>query len=191
MGQHHIIYVPGIQDDRLRGQSLLTSLWRLYGVRGHCHEMPWFGPEPFEPKMQKLLGRIDSYRAQGHCVSLIGASAGASAVINAYVQRREDISALIYICAKINAPETVSDRTYSANPAFKTSMYKLQDNLKELTSEDKAKMHSFYSPADQVVPYEATVIPGVAESRLPALRHGEAIIYSLSLGARRMLSHLS
>ena len=188
--QHHIIYIPGIHDDRLKVQSFLVSLWRVYGVRGHCHEMPCFGPEPYEPKFKSLLERIDRYSSQGHRISLVGASAGASAAINAYVERRNAIGGLAYICGKINAPETVSKRTYSNNPAFETSMYKLQDSLKELTVEDKARMHSFYTPADQVVPYEATVIPGVAESKLPALRHGQTIIYSLSFGAAGLLRPL-
>lgn len=166
------------------------KLWRFHGVHGHCHEIPWAGPEAFEPKLQKLLDHIDKYLAKGYKVSLIGASAGASGVLNAYMERRDDISGLAYICAKINDPDTVSRKTYAKNPAFKTSMEVLQKNLPKLTQADKAKMHSFYSPGDSTVPYEATVISGVAESRLPALRHGRAILYSLSFGAPKLLKPL-
>jgi len=188
--QHHVIFVPGILDDIYHAQSALIESWRLHGVHGHCHEVPWAGPEAWEPKFQRLLDKIDKYKKQGHLVSLIGASAGASAVLNAYVERRNDITGLVYICAKINAPETVEEKTYRENPAFKTSLYALQDNLKELTPEDKAKMHSFYSPGDTRVPYEATVITGVEEIRLPALRHGRAILYGLSVGAGQLLAPL-
>lgn len=188
--QHHIIYVPGILDDIYHGQSTLVKLWEVHGVHGHCHEMPWEGPEPFEPKLQRLLDQIDGYRAEGHTVSLVGASAGASGILNAYAKRKDDLHSLVYICAKINTPETVSKKIYGRNPAFKTSMEVLQKNLPKLTPADKAKMHSFYSPSDGTVPYEATVIPGVAESRLPALRHGKAILYSLSFGAPKLLSAL-
>ncbi len=182
MKQHHVIYVPGILDDKFWIQGMLIRFWRLYGVHGHCHEIPWAGPEAWQPKFQRLLDEIDRYADQGHRVSLVGASAGASAVLNAYVERRHKIHRLAYICAKINAPETVSDKTYTENPAFKTSLYQLQDNLKKLTAADKAKMHSYYSPKDGTVPYAATVIKGVDEARLPALRHGRAILYSLSFG---------
>lgn len=159
-------------------------------MRGHLHEVPWEGSEAYEPKLKRLLSEIDRYKAQGHLVSLVGPSAGASAVINAYVERRDSITGLVYVCAKINAPETVSDKLYAKNPAFKASMYDLKANLKELKPNDKAKMHSFYSPGDRYVPYEATVIPGVGETKLPPLRHGTAIIYSISLGARKLLSPL-
>jgi hypothetical protein len=80
MKQHHIIYVPGILDDIYRVQSSLVATWRIYGVVGHCHAMPWLGDETFEPKLQRLLDAIDELSAQGHHISLVGASAGASAV---------------------------------------------------------------------------------------------------------------
>jgi hypothetical protein len=185
--QHHVIYVPGILDD-VYHQRLAVKTWRLYGVRGHLHVMPWLGDEAYKPKLQRLLDEIDSYRAKGHRVSLFGVSAAASAVINAYMERKDDITGVVYAVAKIQAPETVSNKIYAKNPAFKTSIYELQDNLKKLTQADKAKMHSFYSPADGYVPHAATVIPGVRETRLPALRHGWAITYCLTLGARKILA---
>lgn len=188
--QHHVIYVPGILDDIYHGQSTLIESWRLHGVHGHCHEMPWAGAEAYEPKLQRLLDEIDKHRQKGHLVSLIGASAGASAVLNAYVERRDSITGLVYICAKINAPETVEEKTYRENPAFRTSLQALQSNLKKLRAADKAKMHSFYSPGDGRVPYAATVIPGVEETILPKLRHGRAILYSLSFGAHSLLAPL-
>ncbi len=188
--QHHVIYVPGILDDIYHIQSLLVKVWRLYGVHGHCHSMPWAGSENYQPKLQRLLDRIDEYAAQDYQVSLIGASAGASAVLNAYSERRAKISGVIYVCAKINAPETVSPKIYAANPAFKISLEQLQTTLTRLTPTDKTKLRSYYSPGDGVVPHAATVISGVAESRLPALRHGQAIVYSLTLGAPRLIRHL-
>jgi hypothetical protein len=187
MKQHHVIYVPGILDDIYHAQSLAVKTWRIHGVHGHCHPIPWAGKEPWQPKLKKLLAEIDRYKAEGHEVSLIGASAGASAVINAYIERPESIKNVIYICAKINAPQTVGRKTYEENPAFKTSLELLQKNLKKLKPEDKKKMLSLYSPADQTVPYLATVIEGVEEQKLPSLRHGRAIMYCLTIGAGRML----
>lgn len=189
MKQHHVIYVPGILDNIYHIQSLAISTWRLHGIHGHCYPIPWAGTEAWEPKFKRLLAEIDRYADAGHKVSLVGASAGASAVLNAYVERKDKISGLVCICAKINAPETVSKKTYQQNPAFKESLEILQRNLPKLTAEDKAKMLSLYSPKDGVVPYLATVIPGVKEQQLPALRHGRAIIYALTFGSGRFLAH--
>ncbi|HEX5456277.1 MAG TPA: hypothetical protein VFW77_02820 [Candidatus Saccharimonadales bacterium] len=142
MKQHHIIYVPGILDDIYHAQSLAAATWRIHGVHGHCHPVPWAGKEKWQPKFQKLLDEIDRYRAEGHDVSLVGASAGASAVLNAYAERADSVKGLVYICAKINAPETVSRKTYAENPAFKTSLELLQKNRKRFKPEDKARMLS-------------------------------------------------
>ena len=187
--KHHVIYVPGISDDSYL-QSTWVGLWKLHGVDGQFHAMPWLGNEPFEPKFQRLLDKIDTYTERGHQVSLVGASAGAGAVINAYMERKESITGVVYICGKILGPETVGETVYAQNPAFRTSMSRLQDNLKRLTPADTAKMYSFYSPADTYVPHEATIIPGVQESALPPLRHGRAILFSVTFGAGKVLAPL-
>ena len=188
--KHYIIYVPGIRDDALYIQSFLIQFWRLQGVQPVMFAMPWSGDGKFEPKLSQLIAKIDKYQQQGHAVSLVGASAGASAVLNAYVQRKDEISNLAYICGKINRPDAVSDRTYARNPAFKTSIYTLQDSLKQLTAANKRKISSYYSPADVTVPHSDTIITGVAEYKLPALSHLWAILYSLSFGSGKLLSIL-
>ena len=181
--KHHVIYVPGIGDNAFYAQGIAVRLWWLFGVCGHFHPMPWLGQEAFETKFRRLLDEIDKYTAKGRKVSLVAPSAGASAILNAYAERADKITGLVYICAKINAPETVDQPTYDANPAFKTSLELLQKNLPKLTAKDKAKMLSLYSPGDKRVPYEATVIPGVKERRLPPLKHSLAIIYAITFGA--------
>jgi hypothetical protein len=190
MIKHHVIYIPGITDDIYRVQSTALTTWRLYGVHPHLHVMPWAGKGRYEDKLTSLVVEIDRYSESGK-VSLVGASAGASAVINAFMERRDKVSAVVIICGKINGPETVSAKTYSENPAFETSMHQLQSNLKKLTSRDKHKMLSLYSPGDRTVPYESTVISGVDERALPAvLGHGQAIFYCLTVGAPIVISHL-
>jgi len=190
--QHHIIYVPGIKDDLFRVQSMIIRFWRLGGVHGHCHPMPWAGPGDYAAKAEALLVMIDEYAAAGHRVSLVGASAGASAVLNAYSARREVVSGVAYICAKINRPQTVSTVTLKHNRAFGAALAVLQTNLINFTEADKSRFHSFYSVHDTVIAYEDTHIAGVKETKLAPLGHGIAIIYSLTFGfpkLRRVLSH--
>ena len=185
-----MIYVPGIRDDLYFIQSVLIQCWRLRGVRPIMRTMPWSGEEGFEPKLARLVSGIDTYRQQGHRVYLVGASAGASAVLNAYAQRKGDVQGVAYICGKVNYPDTVSSQTYAQNPAFKTSMTQLQDTISTFVESDKRKLCSFYSSADTTVPYKDTVIEGVLEQKLPPLRHGWAILYTLSFGFGNLLQTL-
>jgi len=192
--KHHVIYVPGIRDDLYKSQSFVVWWWRLLGMTGHCHEIPWAGQEDYEPKLQRLLALIDYYHAKGKTVSLVGASAGASAVLDAYVERRNDIQAVILICAKINRPESVGSSVYRHNPAFRTAMQRLQAVLPTFTDDDKAKFLSLYSPADGNIPHQDTIIPSVHEQSIRPLTHGYAIAYSLTFGApliRRFIKRLS
>lgn len=190
MTQHHVIYVPGIGDDLYRVQSSVIKLWRLQGVYPHFHAMPWLGSEVYEVKFQHLLELVNKLVDEGCRVSLVGASAGASAVLNAYAERPDRIAGVSYICGKINHPETVSERTYAANPAFKTSVEVLQGNLIKLSVASKSRVRSYYSLVDRSVPYEDTRIPGVEERALPAVRHGFAILYAITLGSPHLLSYL-
>lgn len=185
--KHYVIYVPGIRDDMFHVQSLLIQIWRLQGVRPVMFAMPWSGRGAFEPKLARLVSKIDRYKQAGHTVSLVGASAGASAVLNAYVQRKDAVSAVVYICGKINRPDTVSRQTYDKNPAFRTSLRELQHTLSRLTAADKNKCASFYSAIDTTVPYSDTTIGGVRETKLPAFRHSWAILYALSFGSHELL----
>jgi len=188
--KHHVIYVPGILDDIYRAQSTALRFWWLWGVQAHLHAMPWAGQEAYRSKFERLLAEIDGHLEKGHVVSLIGASAGASAVLNAYDQRKDKINAVVYICGKINRPEAVSQRTYRANPAFQTALVQLQGVLQRLDSTDKSKLQSLYSAIDVSVPYADTRIPGVKERKLPSFRHGWAIIYAVTIGARGIVVYL-
>ncbi len=188
--RHYVVYVPGIRDDLFHVQLLLIQCWRLGGIRPVMLTMPWAGQEAFEPKLARLVSRIDDYRQRGYRVSLVGASAGASAVLNAYSQRRGEIQGVVFVCGKINYPNTVSAQTYAQNPAFKTSMQQLQCNLSLLVEADKRKLSSFYSPVDATVPYVDTVIDGVSEQKLPSLGHVWSILYALSVGSGKLLRAL-
>jgi pimeloyl-ACP methyl ester carboxylesterase len=189
--QHHVIYVPGILDDIYHIQSCAVKLWRLFGVYGHCHVMPWAGPEDYTAKIQRLQAEIDDYLTRGHRVSLVGASAGASAVLNIYAEHPHDIAGVALICPKINHPETIRQSLYAANPAFQTSLALLQTNLSlKLTVASKGRVATYHSPKDGVVPFEDSRIPGVTEHALPALRHGLAITYAITLGLPGMLGRL-
>ncbi|HSX15887.1 MAG TPA: hypothetical protein VLF40_03800 [Candidatus Saccharimonadales bacterium] len=187
---HHVIYVPGITDDVRHVQGIAVRLWGLHGLHGHMHVMPWAGPGVYDAKHQALLAHIDMLAEKGYIVSLVGASAGASAVINAYVERLGTVAKVAYVTGKINHPETVRPQIYQENPAFKASLLRLQTNLAKLTADDKARMRSFYARDDRTVPYEDTRIPGVAEERLTVLGHAWGIFSAVTIEFYRVARFL-
>ena len=187
--RHYVIYVPGIGDNIWHIQSTAVHGWRLRGVRGHFYAMPWVSREPFDAKFARLLVRIDKLSQKG-TVSLVGASAGASAVMNAYLERRDKIHKIALICPKLHHPESVSAETYANNPGFRDSMERLQPRLAKLTAADRARMRIYYSPVDRTVRHADSSLEGVAEYRLPHFKHSYAIVYAITVGAGSMLRFL-
>ena len=117
--RHIVLYVPGLGDNNPTGQSFAVNLWRFYGVRSWTVALHWADQsETWEQKFNRLLVVIDEKLAEGHSVSLVGTSAGAGAVINAFAARKGRISGVVTICGKIHNPETIGDGYRRENPAF-------------------------------------------------------------------------
>ena len=191
MKDHHIVYVPGLGDPRYGTQGWILKLWRLLGVRAHYCPMRWGDKEPFAPKFEKLLGIIDELIAQNHEVSLIGISAGASAVLNAFAARKDRINGVVCVCGKINHPETVRPERYKANPAFKDSLEQLQKSLGRLGPAERSRIMSIHPIDDATVPPADTIIEGAIEKTVASKGHVTTIATQITFGAAGIVRFLA
>lgn len=178
---HHVIYIPGLGDITSYGQSLAIQLWRLYGLRPHYLPLGWAGKEKFEPKLGRLLDKVDSLEKSGNKVSLVGVSAGASAVLNAYAKRK-NIAGVVCIVGKIHNPQTVGDRIYKINPSFKESMLQVVGSLDGLGEAKKSRIMCIYNRADKTVPNKDSVIEGALNRKFLGWGHISAIFFTVTLG---------
>lgn len=178
--KHHVIYIPGLGDYKPRGQQLVPKYWRLFGVNGHYFAMHWNDKEPFTPKLARLLAVIDALSKNGDRVSLVGTSAGASAVLLAYAARPKKIAGVVCICGKINNP-SARDPRYAGNPALKEFLFKLQDALPKLTPDMRKRIMSIRPLSDKEVPPADTIIPGAKGQVIPVSGHvvsiGVALVF--------------
>ena len=180
---YHVIYIPGLGDNMPHGQSIVLNIWRLFGLKTHYFPLGWADKEDFEPKFNRLLAKIDYLVKDGHTVSLVGVSAGASAVLNAYAKNK-NIHAVVCVCGKIQNPQTVHDHTYQKNPAFKQSLARVQGSLKEISSKDRKKIMSIHPIEDSTVPVRDTIMPGAVEKQIPVKGHVFSIAYTILFGGR-------
>ncbi|MCW1908766.1 MAG: hypothetical protein KIH63_005500 [Candidatus Saccharibacteria bacterium] len=181
---HHVIYVPGLGDHRSYGQHIVIQLWRVFGLRPHYFPLLWRSDEAFEDKLQRLVAHIDTVAANGNKVSLVGASAGASAVINAYSARSKVIASVVCICGKIQNPDKVDESYFIANPPFRKSIYMVKDSLDSLSKDQIARIMSIHPIYDPVVPVSETLIPGAVEKEIKTRGHAFSIFYTLIFGSR-------
>lgn len=178
---HQVIYVPGLGDRRPRGQTIVLSFWKLFGLKVHYFPLGWADKEDFQPKLTRLLAEIDELSGDGGLVSLVGVSAGASAVLNAYALRK-DLNAVVCVCGKIQNPQTIGGRTYQINPAFKQSAYRVKAGLNKLKPTQIKRILSIHPRSDSTVPINDTKISGATEKTAPVPGHIFGIFYSITFG---------
>ena len=179
-----VIYVPGIGDHHYKGQLLLIRSWRLWGVRPVMVRMEWNRKEGFEQKLQRLLDTIDELASKHYSVSLIGASAGAGAVINAFARRQNVVKGVVCIAGKIHRPEAIGSSYQKHSPAFIESAYMVQASLDHLDFDaDRSRVQSRYALFDPIVPHRDSEIPGALNKQVRTMGHAFTIATQLLFGA--------
>ncbi len=180
---HTIIYIPGLGDSRLKGQGVVIKMWQIFGVKTKVCQMFWADDRSFEVKFQKIIDEIDELSKQGHKISLVGVSAGASAALTALAKRRDVISGVVCICGKIQNSQTVHETTYKHNPAFRESMKQLGKNLPNLGQSERKRILSIHSLYDNIVPPNDTKISGSQEKVIPTVGHIFSIACAITFGS--------
>ncbi len=180
---HHVIYVPGLGDNKARGQDNAVKNWSKHGLVGHYMPIGWADGEAFDAKLDRLIKKVDELSKQGHMVSLVGASAGASAVLNTYA-KRPNIHAVICISGKINNPDSIGQRIFSSNPAFKDSVYVVAKSLASLEPNKISRIMSIHPIYDSYVPVADTIIKGAVEKRVLIIGHAFGIFYTLAFRSK-------
>lgn len=184
MKQHHVIYLPGLGDQRTWGQSVIVKCWQIFGITTHYQKIGWANNGPFELKLKAVVDKIDFLSSQGFLVSLVGVSAGASAALNAYAARKGKISSVVFISGKILDPKGVNPRYFKLNPAFKESLYLSDTNTGKLSNEDKQKMLYIHALSDSTVPPYSNKPDGVRSKTVAVFGHILGIFVALTFYSR-------
>jgi pimeloyl-ACP methyl ester carboxylesterase len=189
--KHTVIYIPGIGDDVKGLQSTLIKKWRLYGMEPIIHEVPWMDREAFAPKLERLLARIDELVKHGHTVSLVAASAGAGAAINAFAKRPDKVNGVVCIAGKVNNPESIGDGYRQRSPSFIESAQQVQFSLDILDEGNyRPRIMSRYALFDPIIPRDDSIVLGGVNITVPTFGHSVTIAEQLLLGAPNYLRWL-
>jgi hypothetical protein len=187
-----LIYVPGLGDRmpplvHLQREALRT--WRALGVRTTMFRVRWSSDASFEERLDRLDALVEQFEQRGEQVALMGASAGAGAVLAEYARRRS-IVAVVIIAGKFLEPEDIIRPVLERNAPFAQSLSAVPELLKELGPEDRAKILSLRSARDGVVDDEDTLLEGAVNETMRVVGHVIAIGYALMFRARRVVRFL-
>lgn len=188
--QHTIFYVPGLGDRNLSGRRTLLSLWKFRNVSIEICSMDWTINEPWRTKLSRLIKEIDAQTDEGRLVSLIGESAGATAVIEALQQRPTKLHKVILLCGKSQYPDRVAPARYSANPAFKDALIASSSTIPNLSLEQKSQLINLHPIWDPVVPVPETKIAGVVDRYMPIIGHATGIVFANTIWSWRIVQFL-
>lgn len=186
----YVLYIPGLGDANVSGQKLAIRTWRLWGVKAEVLQMHWDDTEAWESKLKRLTSRIEALTAQAEQVALVGASAGASAVINAYATHKSQLVGCVLVAGKVNHPAAIGTTYHQNNPAFVESAYACEKALATLADSDRTRILSRYGMLDEIVPKKDSRIDGARNQMVPTFEHALTIAAQIVFGAPTFLRFL-
>lgn len=194
--EHKVIVIPGLGDSRTKPLELLTNHWKRQGLEPIVHAVGWHdGEDSFEPKLHRLVEVIDSFVGQGDVVSLVGTSAGGSAALNAFIERKSVVHRVINVCGRLRIGPTTGFRSFESksksSPAFAESVKLAETQEKLLTPSDRQKVMTVRAMfGDELVPPETTVLQGAYNAIIPTAEHVLSIGAALTVFSRPLIVFL-
>jgi hypothetical protein len=185
-----VLYIPGLGDNHVKGQRLAVKTWHIWGVETEFIQMNWANEEKWESKQDRLLDSIDRLTANNKIVGLVGASAGASAVINAYLLRKPKLVGCVLIAGKVNNADSIGENYRRINPAFIESAQDCVKALDHISKLDRKHILSRYAIIDLVVRRQDSYIDGANNQMVPTFGHAFTIVAQLIFGAPSFLRFL-
>lgn len=167
---------------------------RKNGFDCHIHIFGWHDKtKSFEVKLQLLVDIITDQLSKYSKISLIGMSAGGSAVINAAFQQPQIYKA-ITICSRLSTiPGFGLDLNFFGRflPTYQTSVQQAESQLH--SSENRLDQKSLVLRPiwDEIVPIESTQTPKLATQTLPTVSHLLGILWAFTLSKRVILDFLN
>ena len=187
----HVIYVPGVGDSDPEFQRWAVNLWKWWGVDSELFQINWAENAKWEARLRSLLSRIDELKAEGKSVALVGASAGGSAVVNAYAARKTDITGVVTLCAKLKNPGDIGPKYRNANPPLIASVTDSDKALLAFDAEDRARILTRRALYDEVVTTKTdSIVEGARNQISPTPFHALTIGLQLLFGAPGFLRFL-
>lgn len=194
MSNHHIIYIPGLNDQLIiqhEAVRLLPLYWRLRGFRGHIVYPHWEEGQ-LDPKLERVIAKIDGLARQGHRVSLIGQSAGGSLALNAFAARKDTVVGLINLTGRLHIAGTPALEVATRhNPAFAKSVEQAEVIVQTLSQLDRQRIMTIRPYIDYIVPATSVSVDGATNLVSPIWGHTLGGAINASFASGQWLAFLS
>lgn len=192
MKKHSLIVVPGLGGENPFLRTIVNS-WRRYGITAYIHDVNWRGEEKvFKPKLKRLVNQVDKLSKNGK-VSLLGTSAGGSAVLNTFYGRQNKIYKVVNVCGRLREGVDVYptlDVAAETSPAFKESVLLCEKVQEKLSEKDRKKVLTIRSLFDEIVPISTITLEGSRNDKIFSVEHMFSIALAMTIYSRKLISFL-
>lgn len=171
----NIIFIPGLGDDSsVELQKKLIKRWNKKGRKLTIFYPRWHTDEPYSDKYKRLLSSIgtDKY-------TVVAASAGTSLAITLLKDIPEQIEEVKLIAGKFRSAKKIGPNYRKRAVALYDAVSASEQALGLLDASQKAKITSYRSIFDGVIPTSEMKIKGANNKLMPIIGHVPSIAYKL------------
>lgn len=193
--EHKVIFIPGLED-KARPLERAVRHWQKHDLMPIVHPIGWNDRKtPFEPKLKQLVEMVDRFTQEGDKVSLVGISAGGSAVVNAFIERKKKVNRVINVCGRLERGSATGFRSFesrtASSPSFAESVNLCESRKEELLATDKQKIMTVRAMfGDELVPADTTIMVGAYNIAIPTLEHNLSILAALTVFSKPLILFL-
>jgi hypothetical protein len=195
MNKNILIIIPplGVNSHKI-GEKITKDWADNFGIDTINWPIFWENSkEKYEDRLKRLIDKIDELIAEGKSISLLGLSAGGSVVVNAFVQRKDKVSAVINVGGrlkkgKIDFPQSKQDN--DNNFLFQESVVRCEKNIESLTSIDKDKFLTVRPLWDEFSPVELSMIDGAKNIKNLSFGHIIGIILAMTVYRNKIIDFI-
>lgn len=194
--KHYAIFIPGLGDE-VNKMTWATNHWRQHGVEPTVHSLGWYdGKNEFQPKLQTLIDKIDKYANEGNKISLIGCSAGGSAALNAFFERRNIVHRVINVCGRLKTGDQRGFRSFgtrtASSPLFAESVKLFESREYLLSDQDRQKVMTVRALfGDELVPANTAMLYSAYNTVIPTPEHVFSIAMALTVFSKPLITFLT
>lgn len=195
MSPHIAVVVAGL-GDQVKLLEYLTRGWSRHGVTPVVVSIGWRDrTTSWDEKFGRLLGTIRTYGATAR-VSLVGTSAGGSAVVNAYAAMPRGVWRVVNVCGRLRVGPTGGWRSFAAktatSPAFAESVRVCDESLRRMALSRRRNILTIRAGlGDELVPPQTVPVDGGTNLTVPVAEHMLGIAAALTVYRGRIFRFLS
>jgi hypothetical protein len=192
--QHHLFLVPGL-GDATRLVEMCSGPLKRKGIITHIVSFGFMDKHATLDQQLKRFNKkvIDIAKKKKNTVSLLGISAGGSAMILAWQLLRKQkipIHRIINVCGRLEkGTSRLSPLEFSARKSriFYDSVTKVEPVVNKLSSQDRKHILTFRGLFDEIVPVSTIPLKGATNKVVLAIGHQLSIGMTLLFYSRTIV----